>query len=165
MDHYYKGDNEEESLSRESVPIAGLPESYGWVEVTGATRVRAVVGSLCKTLRQEKALVLSGSGPHTCKVVTLAEIIKRKHKHAVLSVQPGERLVKEFWEPKVEEEGLDALVVSRRIPTLHVLLNISREGGEPQQDLYEAIWGKTESKKQKQKPQRARNRIESKEME
>ena len=74
------------------------------------------------------------------KVVTLAEIIKRKHKHAVLTFQPGERVVKEFWEPKDESLGLDTLVVTRRLPTLHILLDISRENRETRQDLFDAIW-------------------------
>ena len=141
MDHYYKGDNQEESLCKERVPIAGLPQSYGWLEVTGATRVRPVVGSLCKQLRQEKALVLSGWGPHTSKVTTLAEIIKRNNRHAVLTFQSGERVVKEFWEPKEETEGLDTLVVTRRLPTLHILLDVSRQNRQTRPDLFEAIWG------------------------
>ena len=156
MDHYYKGGNEEECLSRDSVPILGLPQSYGWEEVTGATRVRAVVGSLCKTLRQEKALVLSGSGPHTAKVVTLAEIIKRKHKQVVMTLQPGEREVKEFWEPKEEEEGLDTLVVTRRLPTLHILLDINRDLEDTRQGFYEAVWGKNDSRGQKQQKNKSR---------
>ena len=156
MDHYYKGGNEEECLSRDSVPILGLPQSYGWEEVTGATRVRAVVGSLCKTLRQEKALVLSGSGPHTAKVVTLAEIIKRKHKQVVMTLQPGEREVKEFWEPKEEEEGLDTLVVTRRLPTLHILLDINRDLEDTRQGFYEAVWGKNDSGGQRQQKNKSR---------
>ena len=156
MDHYYKGGNEEECLSRATVPILGLPQSYGWEEVTGATRVRAVVGSLCKTLRQEKALVLSGSGPHTAKVVTLAEIIKRKHKQVVMTLQPGERVVKEFWEPKEEEEGLDTLVVTRRLPTLHILLDINRDLEDTRQGFYEAVWGKNDSRGQKQQKNKSR---------
>ena len=156
MDHYYKGGNEEECLSRETVPILGLPQSYGWEEVTGATRVRAVVGSLCKTLRQEKALVLSGSGPHTGKVVTLAEIIKRKHKQVVMTLQPGEREVKEFWEPKEEEEGLDTLVVTRRLPTLHILLDINRDLEDARQGFYEAVWGKNDSRGQRQQKNKSR---------
>ena len=156
MDHYYKGGNEEECLSRETVPILGLPQSYGWEEVTGATRVRAVVGSLCKTLRQEKALVLSGSGPHTAKVVTLAEIIKRKHKQVVMTLQPGEREVKEFWEPKEEEEGLDTLVVTRRLPTLHILLDINRDLEDTRQGFYEAVWGKNDSRGQRQQKNKSR---------
>ena len=157
MEHYYKGDNQEEVLCKERVPIAGLPPSYGWLEVTGSTRVRPVVGSLCKQLRQEKALVLSGWGPHTSKVVTLAEIIKRKHKHAVLTFQPGERVVKEFWEPKEESEGLDTLVVTRRLPTLHILLDISRENRQSRPDLFEAIWG-DEDRKQNTREPRDRNK-------
>ena len=157
MEHYYKGDNQEEVLCKERVPIAGLPPSYGWLEVTGTTRVRPVVGSLCKQLRQEKALVLSGCGPHTSKVVTLAEIIKRKHKHAVLTFQPGERVVKEFWEPKDESEGLDTLVVTRRLPTLHILLDISRENRQPRQDLFDAIWG-DDHRKQNTRETRDRNK-------
>ena len=156
MDHYYKGGNEEECLSRATVPILGLPQSYGWEEVTGATRVRAVVGSLCKTLRQEKALVLSGSGPHTAKVVTLAEIIKRKHKQVVMTLQPGEREVKEFWEPKEEEEGLDTLLVTRRLPTLHILLDINRDLEDTRQGFYEAVWGKNDSRGQRQQKNKSR---------
>ena len=156
MDHYYKGGNEEECLSRDSVPILGLPQSYGWEEVTGATRVRAVVGSLCKTLRQEKALVLSGSGPHTAKVVTLAEIIKRKHKQVVMTLQPGEREVKEFWEPKEEEEGLDTLVVTRRLPTLHILLDINRDLEDTRHGFHEAVWGKNDSRGQRQQKNKSR---------
>ena len=153
MDHYYKGDNEEECLSKETVPILDLPESYDWEEITGATRVKSVVGLLCRRLREEKALVLSGSGPHTSKVVTLAEIIKRKQKQVVTSVQTGERVVREFWEPKEEMEGLDTLVVTRRLPTLHILLSLCRDQdqGQARQGLQEAIWGKADNRRQRKK--------------
>ena len=153
MDHYYKGENQEESLTRESVPISGLPERFSWEEVTGSTRVRSVVGLLCKRLREERALVLSGSGPHTSKVVTLAEIIKRKQKHVVTTVQTGERVVKEFWEPKEDLDGLDTLVVTRRLPTLHILLNICRDEdqGQTRQRLQEALWGKSDNRRQRRR--------------
>ena len=81
MEHYYKGKNQEEVLSKENIPIMNLPENFAWSEVTGSSRVRTLVGSLSKMLKQEKALVISGSGPNTTKAVTLAEIIKRRQKH------------------------------------------------------------------------------------
>ena len=44
MDNYYKGKNEEESLSKETVPIPNLPDDFAWSEVTGASRVRTLIG-------------------------------------------------------------------------------------------------------------------------
>ena len=56
MDHYSKGRNEEEQLTKDNIPIDNLPEKYGWCEVTGATKIRTDVGGLCKTLKEENAL-------------------------------------------------------------------------------------------------------------
>ena len=68
--------------------------------------------------------VFLGSGQSTSKVVSIAEILKRRHKHIQERIELGERLVQEFWEPKDEDECLDTLVVTRRIPTIHVLLDV-----------------------------------------
>ena len=150
MDHYYKGRNEEEHLSKENIPFEDLPENFSWAEVTGSSRVRALVGPLGKQLRQEKVLVVSGSGASTGKAVTLAEIIKRRQKHVHQRMEVGERIIQEFWEPKPEIEGLDTLVVTRRIPTLHILLDINKTTSAyvtPDEELYEAMWGSHQDNK------------------
>ena len=156
MDHYFKGKNEEQILTKESIPFDNIPENYAWTEITGSSRVRNMIGPLCKQLRQEKVLVLSGSGSNTSKVVTLGEIIKRRHKNVQQRIEVGERAVQEYWEPKDEEEGLDTIVVTRRIPTIHFLLDINKTSSpvaSPDQDLYDALW-KVDDKKQKQTPKK-----------
>ena len=146
MEHYYKGKNQEEILTKENIPLLNLPENFAWSEVTGSSRVRNLVGSLSKLLKQEKSLVISGSGPNTTKAVTLAEIIKRRQKHVRETMEIGERVVQEFWEPKQEVEGLDTLVVTRKIPTIHILLDINKPLTQqplpisPDEELYNAMW-------------------------
>ena len=157
MEHYYKGENEEEVLTRDSIPFQNVPENFGWTEITGSSRVRNMIGPLGKTLRQEKVLVLSGSGSNTSKVVTLAEIIRRRHKNVQQQIEVGERVVQEYWEPK--DEGLDTIIVTRRIPTIHFMLDINKicsPGMSPDQDLYDALWevhgNKQKQPSKKQKP-------------
>ena len=96
--------------------------------------------------------VFLGSGQSTSKVVSIAEILKRRHKHIQERIELGERLVQEFWEPKDEDECLDTLVVTRRIPTIHVLLDVSQKPTlTPDDELYEAWWGKPDLKTKKEK--------------
>lgn len=143
MEHYYKGKNQEEFLTKENIPIPNLPENFAWSEVTGSSRIRSLVSSLNKILKQEKSLVISGSGNNTTKAVTLAEIIKRRQKHVQEKMALGERVVQEFWEPKLEVEGLDTLVVTRKIPTIHILLDINKTSTQllsPDEELYNAMW-------------------------
>ena len=54
MEHYYKGKNQEEFLTKENIPLPNLPENFAWTEVTGSSRVRSLVSSLHKILKQEK---------------------------------------------------------------------------------------------------------------
>ena len=143
MEHYYKGKNQEEFLTKENIPIPNLPENFAWSEVTGSSRIRSLVSSLNKILKQEKSLVISGSGNNTTKAVTLAEIIKRRQKHVQEKMALGERVIQEFWEPKLEVEGLDTLVVTRKIPTIHILLDINKTSTQllsPDEELYNAMW-------------------------
>merc|ERR1712029_273231 len=103
--------------------------------------------------------VLSGSGQRTSKVVSIAEILKRRHKYIQERIELGERLVQEFWEPKDEDEGLDTLVVTRRIPTIHVLLDVSKKTTlSPDEELYEAWWGKRNQKPKKEKGKKEDNK-------
>ena len=73
------------------------------------------------------------------KVVTLAEIVKRRNKHVHQVTKIGEKTVREFWDPKTEE--LDPLVVNRLVPTVHILLDLKREGDQKQGGLMEVLWG------------------------
>merc|ERR1712179_120172 len=99
----------------DNIPMKDLPLQYGWQEVTGSTRVRADVGALCKLLKEEGALVIGGSGTNT------------------------EKVVREFWDPKTEE--LDPLVVTRHVPTVHILLEINKGEFSKSLDLMDVLWG------------------------
>ena len=139
MEHYRKGRNEEEELRRDNIPLKDLPLRYGWQEVTGSTRVRADVGALCKILKEEGALVISASGANTEKVVTLAEIIKRRVKNVYQEINVGEKIVREYWDPKTED--LDTLVVTRHVPAIHILLCINRgEDIKKCVELMDVLW-------------------------
>ena len=164
MEHYYKGKNQEEFLTKENIPIPNLPENFAWSEVTGSSRIRSLVSSLNKILKQEKSLVISGSGNNTTKAVTLAEIIKRRQKHVQEKMALGERVVQEFWEPKLEVEGLDTLVVTRKIPTIHILLDINKTSTQllsPDEELYNAMWtnDSTNSRSKRQNKEKGKRKL------
>ena len=80
---------------------------------------------------------MAGSGPNTQKVVTLAEIVKRRNKHVHQVTKIGEKTVREFWDPKTEE--LDPLVVTRLVPTVHILLDLRKD--HKQEGVMEVLWG------------------------
>ena len=84
-------------------------------------------------------LVVGGCGPNTEKVVTLAEIIKRRNKHVHQVTKVGYIIVREFWDPKTEE--LNPLVVTRLVQTVHILLVMRREDEQKQGGLLDVLWG------------------------
>merc|ERR1712059_214729 len=116
---------------------------FGWLLVTGGTKVKTALGPATRQLKGEGALVLAGCGPNTAKVVTIAEVIKRRNKQVQQITRMGEKTVREFWDPKTED--LDPLVVTRIVPTLHILLSKNRhEGSEAQQPpgfVVDSLWG------------------------
>merc|ERR1711874_415688 len=57
-------------------------------------------------------------------VETLAGMVKKKMTGLFQVNKTGERIVREYWDPKSED--LDHLVVTRVQPTLHVLLSVER---------------------------------------
>lgn len=123
MDHYFKGANVEEELSTGNIPIGCLPDKYGWLLVRGSTKVEKLIAPLQQDLEDEGALVLAGSGSATTKVLTIADLVTKKNKELYQIRREGYRTVQEFWEPSLAE--LDRLVVTRQIPTLHILLSKS----------------------------------------
>ena len=51
----------------------------------------------------------------------------------------GGKLVKEYWEPKTED--LESLVVTRQVPTIHILLTLDRESGGGRGGFLDQLWG------------------------
>lgn len=89
MDNYKKGKNFEEELTKDRIPIEGLPNEFLWMHVKGGTKVSNVVERAEKALEsgEFRSIVWSGSGGGVAKTISCAEIIKRKFKvHQVTKI-------------------------------------------------------------------------------
>jgi len=124
MEHYTKGRNEEEELNSGNIPLIGIPEDHGWMLITGRTRLQTALGPACALIKDEGCLVLAGIGSSIKRVEKLVDMLKQKMKGLFQVNKGGERIVREYWDPKSED--FDHLVVTRVQPTLHVLLSVER---------------------------------------
>jgi len=124
MEYYTKGRNEEEELNSGNIPLIGIPEDHGWMLITGRTRLQTALGPACTLIKDEGCLVLAGIGSSIKRVEKLVDMLKQKMKGLFQVNKGGERIVREYWDPKSED--LDHLVVTRVQPTLHVLLSVER---------------------------------------
>jgi len=159
MDQYVKGKNFEEELTTTNIPISILPEKFGWLLVSGSTKIRTSLGPATKQLKEEGSLVLAGSGNSTPKVVSIAEIIKRRNKGVHQITKIGIQKVEEHWEPKTED--LDPIVVTRQIPTIYILLSkteldSSQLGYQGPNFSKESLW-RTDCGSGRKKPGRRNN--------
>ncbi|XP_014241498.1 ribonuclease P protein subunit p25-like protein [Cimex lectularius] len=122
MDNYTKGDNVEEPLEIEKIPIPNLPKNVLWMQVRGGSKIRNLLDVALKAYENESRDVLwTASGPAVGKAVTCAEIVKRKFKGVHQFNHICYRRCEEYWEPKIS--GLDRLVVNRDVPMIHILLS------------------------------------------
>ena len=79
MENYTKGRNVEPVESREEVPLRGLPPDFVWMQVRAGTKMRNVVDYAIRAAEEEDAaVVFSGHGQALNKVISSAEIVKRK---------------------------------------------------------------------------------------
>jgi hypothetical protein len=78
MENYAKGKNVDREASRETIPIDGLPATCKWMLLKPGTKLKNVVGVADRALKEEGAVLFSGSGAAVAKVVSCAEIVKRK---------------------------------------------------------------------------------------
>ncbi|KAG5678533.1 hypothetical protein PVAND_008200 [Polypedilum vanderplanki] len=123
MENYKKGRNVEEELSKEHIPIEVLPENFLWMHVKGGTKVSNVVEYAQNVLRSGEytSIVWSGSGGGVPKTISCVEIMKRNfnlNQVTRLSYQK----IEEFWDPLLN--GLEQIVVTRRVPAIHILLTL-----------------------------------------
>ncbi|XP_053690302.1 serum response factor homolog B [Sabethes cyaneus] len=123
MMHYKKGKNVEEELSKEQIPIEGLPEQFLWMHVKGGSRIFNLVDYAKKALEtgEYRSMVWSGSGGGTGKTISCAEIMKKDFElHQVTRICYSK--VEEYWDP--QQEGLEQIVATRKIPSIHILLSL-----------------------------------------
>ncbi len=78
MDNYRKGKNVKAEATRQNVPIQGLPANCTWMKVRAGSKLRNLIGVADKALKEEGSVLFSGQGPALSKVITCAEIVKRK---------------------------------------------------------------------------------------
>lgn len=120
MENYKKGKNVEEPLTKEKIPIKNLPENFIWMQVRGGSKMRNLLDYALKEFQTANSIVWTGSGTAIGKAISCAEIMKRKFTvHQINKI--CFRKVEEHWDPVLED--LDSLVVTREIPTIHILLS------------------------------------------
>ncbi len=126
MDRYEKGKVEEEGLTAANIPIRALPPEYGWILLSDQSKVAKLVSPAIQSLKSDQCLVIAGSGFSTSKVSELASSVKREMRNNKLYEihKSGVRQIHEYWDPN--QEGLESLVATRHIPTLHILLSTNQ---------------------------------------
>ncbi|CAL4075277.1 unnamed protein product, partial [Meganyctiphanes norvegica] len=118
VEYYSKGEN----LELESLPVVpGCSDQTLQVKVTPGTKIRNVISETLRKFQNENQLLFVGSGAATGKVITCAEVVKKRLKKLHQITILGYKKVEEYWEPKTE--GLDRLKVVREIPTIFILLS------------------------------------------
>ena len=140
MEHYSLAEVEEGVLSKECVPASlPLPPDWGWLAVEGGgAGVGQLVGPAARLARTHRAVVIAGAGPGVAGAVSLAERVKRRlgaGRGGQRGLAVGELLTKEVWRPRIP--GPAPLLVTRRVPTIHILLEAD---GQPGSNLLETLW-------------------------
>ncbi|CAH1404256.1 unnamed protein product [Nezara viridula] len=121
MENYTKGKNVEEPLDKDKLPIPNLPKDFLWMQVQGGSKMRNLLELALKEYDSGKDVLWTGSGAAIGKVISCAEILKRKFKDVHQFNKIQYRRCEEYWDPKLE--GLDQLVVNRDVPMIHILLS------------------------------------------
>jgi len=122
MEHYFKGENveHEEVLDEELKRV--LPENHAWIRVKPGSKINNLIGPASAALKDNNGIVLiSGSGPALTKVVSCAEVVKRRCKASYQATKLCSRLVEEHWQPT--RDDLEPLKVTREIPNLQIALS------------------------------------------
>ncbi|XP_055374447.1 ribonuclease P protein subunit p25-like protein [Condylostylus longicornis] len=123
MINYRKGENVEEELTRDNIPIECLPQKFLWMHVKGSTKISNVIEYAKKALDsgEYRSIVWTGSGGGIGKTISSAEIMKRDydlHQVTRLCYQK----IEEYWDPITK--GLEQIVASRQIPCIHILTTL-----------------------------------------
>ncbi|EDW01994.1 ribonuclease P protein subunit p25-like protein [Drosophila grimshawi] len=127
MMHYRKAENVEQELSKTDLPFENcMPKTHKdflWMHVKGGTKVSNVIEFAQAALDkgEYRSLVWSGSGGGVVKTISCAEVLKRSHPLYQVT-RMGYTSVEEHWKPQMD--GLEEIIVTRQIPTLHILMSL-----------------------------------------
>lgn len=124
MEHYSKGKNVEydEVLDPELarvLPVA--PQDLTWIRIKPGSKVHNMIGPAGTGINGKGIIVISGFGPAVTKVVSCAEVVKRRYKVAHQITKLSSKIVEEHWEPT--RDDLEPLKVTREIPNLQIVLS------------------------------------------
>jgi len=134
MEKYQKGENLDFIQDTIKIVLSELekvfPEEINVeskvIHVKGGSKLRNLIPvATNQCTAQEKGFtILVGSGNAVGKVVTLAEVLKRRSKKLALLQANCLRfsITEEIWSPIDEQEDLDALKVVRQIPFMAIFL-------------------------------------------
>ncbi|EDW85560.1 uncharacterized protein Dwil_GK23087 [Drosophila willistoni] len=129
MMHYSKAENLEQELTINDLPfddfIPKNSKNFLWMQVKGGTKVRNVVEYVHSSLNkgEYRMLVWSGSGGGVIKTISCAEILKQQQPlYQVTRMAYTD--VEEYWKPQIN--GLEEIIVKRRIPAIHILMSIDK---------------------------------------
>ncbi|XP_039480780.1 ribonuclease P protein subunit p25-like protein isoform X2 [Drosophila santomea] len=129
MMHYRKAENVEQELSKSDLPFEDcMPKSqkdFLWMHVKGGTKVSNVIEFAQAALNkgEHRCVVWSGSGGGVVKTISCAEVLKRSHPVYQVT-RMAYTSVEEHWKPQME--GLEEIIVTRQIPTLHILMSLDQ---------------------------------------
>ncbi|XP_014670815.1 PREDICTED: ribonuclease P protein subunit p25-like protein [Priapulus caudatus] len=121
MENYTKGETVEEVQPLPFAVAAGTVV----MRVKPGSRVGGIVGHATTALKPDAArhVAFVGTGAAVAKTISCVEIVKRRAKNLHQVARAGYACVDEYWEPRRAGEGLERLKVTRRVPSLAVLLS------------------------------------------
>lgn len=98
-----------------------------WMQMRGGSKLKNFITPSINSLNSSDFVIISGSGPAVTKVVSCAEVVKRRYRpprsQLIQLTKISYRAVEEQWEPKTED--LEPLKVIREIPQIDILLKNS----------------------------------------
>ena len=104
----------------------GHKEKEPWeIFVSQGCKMRNVIPYCHKMFNSNQKIVLSGTGAQINKTISIAEIVKRKHKSVVQETDLSYSEFEDRWEPKDMAKGLDSLSVTRHVPTITITLSLA----------------------------------------
>ncbi|XP_046390509.1 ribonuclease P protein subunit p25-like protein [Ischnura elegans] len=121
MENYAKSCSTEAPLERQDVPIDCLPENFLWMKVKPGSKLRNILGFASSAFKDQRVILWTGSGSAIIKAISCAEIMKRNFKSLHQITRVCFRKLEETWDPITD--GLDQLVVTREVPTIHIMLS------------------------------------------
>jgi len=104
-----------------------LRDKNCWMQMRGGSKLKNFITPCINSLNSSDIVIISGNGPAVTKVVSCAEVVKRRYRpkgSALFQLTKiAYRMVEEHWEPKTED--LEPIKVTREIPQIDILLKKS----------------------------------------